>query len=423
MILSNEEKTTYLANLVFIARADNKISSLEESAIELIQKSIGARKTELNRAYRMAEDPNFTLTPIGSWADKIKNLESIIYISMVDDSVHDEEELIIDFSNQLNISQEQLECVISDVESIISTLNNDTYCPSCNAKIKSTSKFCPQCGIQLSGSEAATPISYDIPEKGIAIEFAESTASGFHHALQNQKEAPVNATCVKGKKNWYLASWPKEEILTALELVENLKGLRNRKVYVDGKESKWDTVFGFSWCASSRAEAYRPEEYCFGLDDKRLNIWGCKQIRMDWSDWAEWFTYGTFQKSGILKNKMSFVFDKKRIRHELESNLYKLRLCPHIQFELIEAVIKNLPDEVTPTANGLWRYKRDYDQSPGSILVKLKVKNDGYNYTDEFQTSGVVPHSVEAGLEILKKAIAESKNTNKGVQKVLEYKD
>ena len=144
---------------------------------------------------------------------------------------------------------------------------------------------------------------------------------------------------------------------------------------------------------------------------------------MDWNDWADWFGYGSFKKSGPLSKNIVFEFDKKRIRHELETNLYSCRLCPHLQFDLIEAVLDVLPNEVSLGDKGPWKYKRDYSESPGAIFAKEAVKEGGYSCTNEYYSSGVRPSSVYVGLELLKKAFLKCnipKNISKGV---LEYKE
>ena len=201
-----------------------------------------------------------------------------------------------------------------------------------------------------------------------------------------------------------MAAWPRERISEAAKLVEDLKGMRNRKVWVDGKESRWDDVFGFTWCSEQRNTAYRPLEYCFGIDDKRLNLWGCKNARMDWVRWSDWFSYGSFKKGGLLKGGHAFVFDKKRIRHELETNLFRFRFCPHLNFKHVEAVLEQLPDEVEVKPKGDWMYKEDYDETPGSIKIKEKIVEDGFSYTKEFHSSGVVPRTPAIGLQILRRA-------------------
>jgi hypothetical protein len=426
MALSNDQKIVYLSNVIAMARADGELSPMEVEAIEFVQKSIGARKTELNKAYKQAERAEFEQTPVGSWADKIKNLEDIIYVSMIDGSVETtEKSLLLTFAKKVNISQEQLNFIISDVKNAVAKASGNISCPSCKANVKASAKFCPECGAAIKATSTVNPIvvSYDIPANGIAIEFAESTAGGFPHAVREQQAAPINATCVKGKKNWYLAAWPIDSVSKTLNLVENLKGLRNRKVYVDGKELQWDDVFGFSWCSNSRKSAYRPDLYCFGLDEKTLNIWGCKQAHMDWNEWADWFGYGTFKQGGILKSHVSFIFDKNRIRHELETKLYRCRFCPHLNFKLIEAVLDTLPDEVSPSEKGPWGYKRDYSEAPGSILVKTKTRQGDYTFTDEYYSSGVAPRSVYIGLELLKQAFSKCAYPASLTKGVLEYKE
>ena len=183
-----------------------------------------------------------------------------------------------------------------------------------------------------------------------------------------------------------------------VKLIENLKGLRNRKAYLNGNPVVWDELFGFLWCMQQRQSAYRSAEYCFGADDKQLNLWGCKQIRMDWTEWAEWFLFGQF------RNKDIFVFDKKRISHELKSNMHKFRFCPFLRIKLIETVFQLLPDEVKVSKGSGWQYKENYQETPNSIKIVEKVKYEGFTDTNEFYADGVRPIGFEIANNILKKA-------------------
>ncbi len=182
--------------------------------------------------------------------------------------------------------------------------------------------------------------------------------------------------------------------------------MRNRKVWVDGKEHRWDDVFGFVWCSEQRESAYRPVEYCFGLDDKQLNVWGCKNTRMDWSEWAEWFSYGKFERRGLRKNNIVFVFDKQRIRHELQTSLFKFRFCPYLNLEFVESVIQVFPEEVSPGSDRDWKYKRDYEESPGSLKITEKSDEGGFSFVDEYYASGVAPSSPRVAARILNQAAA-----------------
>ncbi len=109
MILSNEQQVDYLANVIGLARTDGNVTPLETEALELVRKAIGARKTELNAAYRKAEADGFVPQVVGSWSDQIKNLESIIYVALVDGTLEgDEKQYVLSFARQVKITQDQL---------------------------------------------------------------------------------------------------------------------------------------------------------------------------------------------------------------------------------------------------------------------------------------------------------------------------
>lgn len=424
MFKSTEEKKQYLANIIHMARADGKFTNDETNTIELIQKSIGAKKAELNQAYQLSENPEFQIRLVGHFSDKIKNLEDIILVSLIDGNIDESEKsILLDVARKIQITQDQFQLIINDVKNVISAKATISECSKCNAKTPANAKFCQECGNSISETvvSQSVPVAYEIPTTGITIEFAESTSAGFGDAVKDQKAAPLNGICIKAKKTWYYASWETKDISKSLKLVSNLKGMRNRKVYVDGKESKWDEIFGFTWCAEQRNSAYKPIEYCFGLDEKRLNIFGCKQTRMDWNEWSNWLSYGKFEKVGLLKNQVKFVFDKEQIEHEIKTNIFKCRYCPHINFNLIESVMSTLPEEATPTDNGPWQYKRDYNESAGSIKVKIKTVDDGYTYTDEFYSAGVSPKSISLGLDILRSAIETIDIDKVEIKGILDY--
>lgn len=424
MVLTNDQWITYLSNIIYVVRIDGKITTSETIAIEEIQKRIGAKKSDLNKASQKAESPDFKIKLVGHFSDKIKNLEDIIYVSLIDGELDENEKLLfIEAASDLKINPEQIDIIISDVKNYLDSKRNSKICANCNSNIDLTARFCPECGAPVSDVtiEPSINLSYEIPSIGITIEFAESTSAGFTDAVSEQRNAPINQVCVKGKKNWYLANWPEKNFIKPLELIDSLKGMRNRKVYVDGAEQKWDDIWGFIWCAEQRNSAYKPIEYCFGLDENRFNIWGCKQSRMDWSDWSNWFTYGNFEKVGLLKNQVIFRFNKEKIKHELSTNLFKCKYCPHIKFDFIERALDKFPSEIVINDKSDWKYKRDYNEAPGAIKVISKTTDNGYTFTDEFYSSGVVPKSISIGMEIIKDVIKESNNFN-DVKQILEFK-
>ncbi len=187
-----------------------------------------------------------------------------------------------------------------------------------------------------------------------------------------------------------------------------MSGLRNRKSYLDGSEISRDQLFGFVWCAEKRKMAYRPVESCFGKSESRMNPWGCMQARMEWTEWAGWFSYGRFEKAGLLGGKRIWIFDKARIEHELLNNLHRFRFCPFLRTKLLSAVLRALPDQVEITDKGPWRYNHSYQEGAGSIKVVEIEKSDGMEFREEYFADGVRPKGLGLLPEILAKAFVEA---------------
>jgi hypothetical protein len=122
---------------------------------------------------------------------------------------------------------------------------------------------------------------------------------------------------------------------------------------------------------------------------------------MDWTGWAPWLSYGKFIPGRVWE------FDKARIRHELETNLYRFRHCPHLRFDFIDAVIKAIPDTVKVEGSMDWEFSRGYEQTPGSL--KIVEKNDAFGFTTvrEYYADGVRPKGVKALEKILRQALSE----------------
>lgn len=409
MALIDQDKIAYLANVFVVAYADKIISPRESAALDEIRKNIDAKKSHITSAQKTVEAGTYRFTIVGSFADQVRNLEDILFVALTDSDLDEsKEKLINEFSQLIGLHKEQLDMLISDTSRRCDQANHSMVCPACSTVVPAQARFCPSCGATLTSAEiAATQKDYEIPKNGYSIEFCESTSAGFPAALELAKSSGSLQTSMKNKKIWYIVTYPTERFADILPIASSLSGIRNRRVYLDGQETRWDEVFGFVWCASQRSTAYRPVEYCFGKDENRLNPWGCKQSRMDWADWANWFSYGQWQKSGFLKSTYAFIFDKQRIRHELETALYRFRFCPHLRTKMMEAVLRYLPEQVEVTSDGPWKYSRCYEQVPGSIKVVVKEESGSFAYTNEYYSDGVRPRGHTVYSDILNKALQE----------------
>lgn len=409
----------FMANIALVAYADGTLSAAELGQLEAIRKEMKFKKSDYNSAVRLVQDGEYKLTPIGSFADQVKNLEFMLRVAYADDDLDKTEvALILTFCKTIGIHQDQLNRLRNEVLS--SLKQQSKICPTCGAESDTNSLFCSKCGKSLDSGLQDVQVQFQVPTSGIAIEFAESTAASFPKALEIAKATEGYQTCQKGKKKWHLAVFSSGQITDALPLAESLSSLRNRRLYINGEEKKYDEVFGFTWCASERSAAYRPLEYCFGKDDNRLNPWGCKQARMDWTEWANWFCYGKWEKSGLIGKKLQWSFDKERIQHELTTNLFRYRYCPYMKTKLPEAVLRHLPETIIPNSDPNWVFHKRYEEVPGAIKIVQKEGSGGFTYSNEFWADGVCPKGLAALADILTKAFRDLNITTPSVKKMLK---
>lgn len=397
-----DDVAQYLANTIFVARADGLLTPAEESALASIAAEIGAKKKDLQTARTRASDAAFQPHPRGRYSQQIGNLEDMIFLALADGGVQDAERSAIVAFAEIGATQEQIDRMTAEAASR-ARAQAGVACPECGAQAQPGAKFCAGCGAALEAvaSAAPTSLAFEYPSTGVAIEFPESTAASFAAGLVEAQASPVFQEILREKKRWYLAGWPSGNVGDSLPLVRCLKGMRNRKVYVDGQEHPWDEVFGFLWCLEQRSAAYRPVEYCFGAEEKRPNLWGCKQLSMEWTQWAEWFSYGRFLSNDV------FWFDKERMTHELNVHLHKVRYCPYIRLRLIDAVLRHVPDRARVGERGGWTHKESYQQTPNSIKLVKHEDYGGVTMTNEFYSDGVVPVGFAVANAILSKALAE----------------
>lgn len=408
-----------MANVVSVAYADGKASPAELGQLEAIRIELGIKKPDYTAAMRRVEQGQLNVTPIGSFADQVLNLEMILRVAYADGDLSPRRaSLVEEFCKAAGLYQDQFDRISREV--VDSLRQHGKVCASCGSSADTDARFCPKCGASLASENASAQAQLNVPTSGLAIEFAESTAAAFPEALAIARKTKGFQNCLRGKKSWYLAVYSSSDFNDAMPLAQALSGIRNRRVYLDGSEKAWDEIFAFSWCAARRATAYRPIEYCFGKDENRINPWGCKQARMEWTEWANWFSYGSWEKEGILGSKVQWRFDKEKIRHELATNLFRFRFCPYLRKELSEAVIRNLPDAVTPESDANWQFSRRFEESPGAVKVVEKQASDSFTYSNEYWADGVRPKGLHVLADILSKALADIGGEEISVQNLLQ---
>lgn len=257
-----------------------------------------------------------------------------------------------------------------------------SFCPECRSELQSGFRFCPYCAFNLdperpnhqadsespqrvpSSVEVMPPEPPPLPGSGVTIEFGHSSSARFPEATRLARDAPVFAEWGEGRSVIYRASYPKILIESSLRLAKLVRGWKSSRVFLDGKMVTWESLFGFSWCYERRQASYRPPLYCFGLDENRVNPWGCIQTQLGLHQWADCWRWGKF-----VSRDGTWEFDKSRLRHELSRRLFEYRLCPALDLGLLEELVEALPSPVNPNRNADWQFVEGYEEVPGCLVV------------------------------------------------------
>ena len=106
------EAVPFLANVALVARADGTLSAVELGQLEAIRKEFGFKKGDFSSAVHLAESGTHTLSPVGTFADQVKNLELMLRVAYANSTADNSEvQLISDFCQKIGI-QQQHPCVL-----------------------------------------------------------------------------------------------------------------------------------------------------------------------------------------------------------------------------------------------------------------------------------------------------------------------
>ena len=110
--MKREETVGYLANVYAVVAADGKVDRLEERMFEDIAREIGAGYLERKQAIEKAGKEGMPVQLALRWSDQIRNLEDMLFVGYCDGTLDpSEKQVIVNYANFLNISQEQLSVI------------------------------------------------------------------------------------------------------------------------------------------------------------------------------------------------------------------------------------------------------------------------------------------------------------------------
>lgn len=234
-------------------------------------------------------------------------------------------------------------------------------CDKCGAGIGAGSMFCAQCGDPVTEADQVSKAVFASGIATVQITFGNSTSAGYSKAVAICEKLPSYEVTGEGKQVRHKITLP----LTEVELIANIFDLvgswKSSQMLINGQAaSKKNLTYYGVGCYRNRQKAFKPEAFCYGERQFEANIWGCKKLGMPIYEWGGgWLDYGQFDSDGV------WVFDKDRIRHELEVALKENELCPAIDRVRVLETLENLPDIIDPKTDQNWKYRTSYEEVNG----------------------------------------------------------
>jgi len=141
---------TYLANIIKISRMDGEFTPEEQKAVEDILRRLGAKEKDLREALRYVARNGHTMTPVGRFSDKIRNLEDMLFVAVVDgDLSTDEKNEMLVFVKKIDITKDQVRTLLVETKAKINLQQATLRCNACGEVLTPDALFCTSCGTRI----------------------------------------------------------------------------------------------------------------------------------------------------------------------------------------------------------------------------------------------------------------------------------
>lgn len=236
-------------------------------------------------------------------------------------------------------------------------------CDKCGAGIHEGTKFCSQCGDPVTDDDKVLIVFEKTNIANVEITFGQSSSPNFAKAVEICKNIPSYEISGKGKQIQHKITLPITEVGLLINVYDMVGSWKSSQMLIAGHPAtKKDLTYHGVGCYRNRQKAYKPDQFCFGEKEYEANIWGCKKLNMPINQWGGgWIDYGKFNKSGV------WLFDKGKIKHELEIALNEYELCPALDKNHVFETLEKLPNSINPKKDSNWKYRTTYEEVNGNF--------------------------------------------------------
>lgn len=115
--MTPKESIQYLANILCVIYSDGDPTKVEEQGINTIARKLGLKAAQIAKAFEHYQESKFELSFPFRYSYRIRNLEDMIRVAIVDGRLNKEEQDVIkEAFKKLDLSKEQFQIISEEAK-------------------------------------------------------------------------------------------------------------------------------------------------------------------------------------------------------------------------------------------------------------------------------------------------------------------
>lgn len=148
-MISSDLLVFYLANIIKMSQTDGKLNPKAQSALKEVCKRLLVDNKTLKAAAGAVSGGGHVLMPVGRFSDKVRNLEDMLYVALVDGEFSEaEREEIQGFVEKIDVTEQQVQTILMETKIKLDLQMVATECSQCGTNLPPGVKVCPVCSGQ-----------------------------------------------------------------------------------------------------------------------------------------------------------------------------------------------------------------------------------------------------------------------------------
>jgi len=149
-MITSDLAVTYLANIIKITQMDGKMHPKEQEALGKVFERLQVDQNAMEAAVKEVARGRYIIMPVGRFSDKIRNLEDMLYVALVDGELSSsEKDEMLAFVKKIGLTNEQVKTILTETKIKIDLQMVAHECSRCGTTLAADAKFCTACGTKV----------------------------------------------------------------------------------------------------------------------------------------------------------------------------------------------------------------------------------------------------------------------------------